>query len=431
MNFFDKIEVFLAGPMSKLANQSHMKAIRDGMASVIPLTIIGSLFLIIAFPPVPQSWKESVEFFKWISQNTNTILLPFRLTMGLLTIFAIYNTGYNLAKYYKLDGVSGGTLSLVGFFLTILPKVAQTIGDNPEKLGFVLPMKYLGAQGLFGGFIVAIFSVEMLKFFMKNNLVIKMPEGVPEAISKSFLALFPTLAVVFIISTITIFFKIDVHGIVYKIFQPLGVFLNGPFGAVLVVFFICLLWSAGLHGDSIIGPLVRPLWLELLDQNARAMADGAKILPNIAPEPFYHWFIWIGGSGCTIGLVFLMLFKAKSSHLKAIGKTALIPSIFNINEPVIFGAPIMLNPYLVIPFILGPITITITTYIAMYMNWVSRPAILVPWTFPAPIGAFLSTNGDIRALLLCVFNIILIALIFFPFFDAYDKKLLKEELGEI
>lgn len=430
MKIFESIEKFLGGPLAKLATNRYITALRDGMVSTIPLTIVGSLFLIIAFPPVPQSWKESMEFFKWINLNVGSILLPFRLSMGLIGVFAIYNTGYSLGKIYKLDGVSCGTLSLLGYFLTIIPKMATTVGANPESLGFVIPMQYLGAQGLFTGFIISFYAVEVLRFFKERGIEIKMPEGVPESVAKSFSALFPTIFLVVTVSIVTIFLKIDLHALVYSLFKPLSVFFNGPLGTVLIVFLICLLWSAGLHGVSVIGSLARPIWLELLDQNSKALAEGAKILPNIAPEPFYQWFIWIGGSGATLGLVFLMVFKSKSSHLKALGKTAFLPGIFNINEPIIFGMPVMLNPYMIIPFILGPIIVAITSYVAMAMNLVARPSILAPWTFPAPIGAFLSTNGDWRAIVLVFINIFLTTIVYYPFFKAYDKKLLGEEIME-
>ena len=144
----------------------------------------------------------------------------------------------------------------------------------------------------------------------------------------------------------------------------------------------------------------------LLEQNATALANG-KAIPHIAAEPLYQWFIWIGGSGTTIGLALLMLFKAKSSYGKALGKAVILPAIFNINEPIIFGAPIMLNPTLLPPFIIVPIVNASITYFAMSMHWVNRVTSTPPWTLPSPIGAFLATNGDFRAVIL---NIILIVI---------------------
>lgn len=426
--FFKFIESKFMEPMTKLANQKHIKAIRDGMVSTIPLTIVGSFFLIIAFPPVPQAWKETVPMFIWIQAHIGDILLPFRLTMGMVAVYAVYNIGHSLAKSYNLDGVSGGTLSLVGFMLSIIPQMAQTTGENPTGLGWVLPMGNLGGAGLFAGMLVAIYSVEVLRFFKQKGFVIKMPDGVPESVTRSFEALFPTVAVVLSISLLTIFLKFDLHKFFYGVFNPLKDIVNSPFGTVALVLGITMLWSCGIHGVSVIGAVARPIWLELLNQNADALATGAKVLPNIAPEPFYQWFVWIGGSGGTLGLVLLFM-TSKSQHLKNLGRASIVPGLFNINEPIIFGAPVMLNPFLVIPFILGPVVTTIISYTAMSMNIVGRPVILAPWTFPAPIGAFLSTNGSLGAVVLCLANIVIATLIYFPFFKAYEKKLLNEEGG--
>ncbi len=162
----------------------------------------------------------------------------------------------------------------------------------------------------------------------------------------------------------------------------------------------------------------------MLDANVAAQAAGQPV-PNIAPEPFFQWFVWIGGSGATIGLVLLML-VSKSRYLKDIGKACLIPGICNINEPVIFGAPIMLNPLLIIPFILGPVVCGIISYFAMVLNLVAKPVVLAPWTLPAPIGAYLATGGDWRAIILVLINIAIVTVIYFPFFKAYEKKLIKE-----
>ncbi len=426
--FFKFIEQTLMGPMTKLSQQKHIKAIRDGMVSTIPLTIVGSFFLIIAFPPVPSAWKETVPLFQWIQANIGNILLPFRLTMGIIALYAVYNIGYSLSRSYKLDGVSGGTLSLMAFMLTHIPQVAQTVGDNPESLGWALPIGNLGGAGLFAGMIVAIYAVEVFRFFKEKGWTIKMPEGVPPSVARSFESLFPTIAIVVTVSIVTIFLGIDVHKFFYGIFAPIKNLVNSPGGTILLVMLITFLWSCGIHGVSVIGAIARPIWLELLNENANALAAGVEVLPNIAPEPFYQWFIWIGGSGATLSLVLLMVFS-KSSHLKNLGRASFLPGLFNINEPVIFGAPIMLNPFLVIPFILTPVVTTIVSYSAMVMNLVGRPAILAPWTFPAPIGAYLSTNGSLTAILLVLINIAIGTIIYYPFFKAYEKKLLSEENG--
>lgn len=425
--FYAIIENVFMKPMTKLAEQRHLKAVRDGMVSTIPLTIVGSFFLIIAFPPVPQAWKESMSLFIWIQKNIHQILIPFRVTMGLIAIYATYNIGYSLSKSYKLDGVSGGTLSLLAYFLTLVP-VLPTNAEG-AVLPYALPMGRLGGAGLFVGILVAILAVEILRFFKEKGITIKMPEGVPDSVARSFEALFPTVAIVILVWTLTVVFKFDIHNIFNTLFTPLKGLVDTPVGAVILVMLITMLWTAGIHGVSVIGAMARPIWLEMLTANADAMQAGEKVLPYITPEPFFQWFIWIGGSGGTLALVALLLFT-RSKYLKDLGRATIVPAIFNINEPIIFGLPIMLNPFFTIPFILGPVLATIVSYAVMAMELVSRPAILAPWTFPAPIGAYLATGGDWRAIVLSTFNIVLMGAVYYPFLKAYDKKMAEQEKEE-
>jgi len=426
--FYAFIENVFMKPMTKMAEQRHLKAVRDGMVSTIPLTIVGSFFLIIAFPPVPQGWKESMALFIWIQNNIGDILIPFRLSMGMVAVYATYNIGHSLAKGYKLDGVSGGTLSLLAFFMSMIPSVAT--GSDGASLGYVVPVSKLGGAGLFVGILTAFIAVETMKLFRDRGITIKMPEGVPESVARSFEALFPTVAVVILMWIVVVFLKFDIHNLFNAVFSPLTGLVDTPVGAVVLVLLITMLWTAGIHGVSVIGAMARPIWLEMLTANADAMQAGAENLPYITPEPFFQWFIWIGGSGGTLGLVIAMLF-ARSKYLKDLGRASILPAVFNINEPIIFGLPIMLNPFFTIPFILGPVLTTIITYTVMSMNLVAKPVILAPWTFPAPIGAYLTTGGDIKAVLLCLFNIAFMGAIYYPFLKAYDKKMAAQEEEEI
>lgn len=298
-----------------------------------------------------------------------------------------------------------------------------------EDLGYVMQMSNLGSAGLFVGIIVAIFAVEVYRFTTKTGFRIKMPDAVPESVARSFEALTPAAIIIFTLTIITYWLKIDLHHIVGLIVTPFLKLSDSWFSVVVIVFLITFFWSFGIHGDSIIGSVVRPLWLMLLEQNATALANG-KAIPHIAAEPLYQWFIWIGGSGTTIGLALLMLFKAKSSYGKALGKAVILPAIFNINEPIIFGAPIMLNPTLLPPFIIVPIVNASITYFAMSVHWVNRVTSTPPWTLPSPIGAFLATNGDFRAVILNIILIVISIVIYYPFFTAYEKKLLVEEKAE-
>ena len=435
----------LSMQMAKLSEQRHLRAIRDGIIATLPLIIVGSIFLIVAFPPFPVDWGISL----WAKKNIAQILLPYRMTMFIMALYAVMGIGNSLAKSYKLDGITGAILATSGFLLTIVPSVVkeilvvtqvidgkevQIIAEKgtegatvlQEAAGFVMPMTNLGSAGLFVGIIIAIFAVEVYRFTTTTGFRIKMPDSVPASVARSFEALTPTLIVVLVVATVTYWLHINLHGIMKIIIEPLVKATDSWFSVIIIVFLITFFWSFGIHGVSIVGSLVRPLWLTLLDQNTAALADG-KVIPHIAAEPFYQWFIWIGGSGATIGLAILLATVSKSSYGKTLGRTSIVSSIFNINEPIIFGAPIVLNPILIPPFIIVPVVNSSIAYLCTSMGLVNKVTSTPPWTLPGPIGAFLATNGDYRAAILNIVLIISSAVIYYPFFKAYDKKLLEDE----
>ena len=184
----------------------------------------------------------------------------------------------------------------------------------------------------------------------------------------------------------------------------------------------------GIHGPAILGPIIRPIWDATIAENMDAFTAGASAhaLPNIFTEQFLQWFLWIGGSGMTLPLVFLFLIS-KSRFLKDLGKLSLLPGIFNINEPVIFGAPIVMNPILAIPFIIVPIICTIISYILTRVGMIPMMMAKLPFTVPAPIGALISTNWSVMACILVFVNFFIGLVIYYPFFKMYEKQLLEQE----
>lgn len=416
--FTNFLEQKISNPMARLAEQRHLLAIRDGVISALPFIIVGSFFLIIAFPPVPESWA----FHKWATEHVAEILIPYRMTMFIMSLYVAFGIGYNLARSYKVDPLSGGQIAVASLLLTITPSVV-------EELGFVLPMQFLGGQGLFVTIIVSIISVEIFRFCKQKNITIKLPEQVPASVGRSFEALIPVAIVILLMTLITVVMGINLHLLVQKITSPLVTAGDSLFGVLVPVFLITFFWAFGIHGVSVVGSVARPLWEVYLTKNAEAVADGAEKLPHVAPEPLYQWFIWIGGSGATLGLVIVMLIFAKSKYMKNLGRTAITPSIFNINEPVIFGVPIVLNPILIIPFIITPLITAVISYFATSLGFVTPTYVKAPWTLPAPIGAYLATGGDWRAIILVLINITISVFMYLPFFRIYDKKMLAMEEG--
>lgn len=440
---FDKFTQFLdeklSTPMAKLAEQRHLRAVRDGIIATLPLIIVSSMFLVVAFShnAMPETWALK----EIIASNAGKILLPYRMAMFIMTLYAVFGIGYSLARSYKLDGLTGGILAELAFMLTIIPKSVGAVPPGLLELaagtefagylgtvatGWLMPMGNLGSGGMFIGILVAFFSVEVYRFTQKSGFKVSMPDSVPASVARSFEALTPTLIVLLSVSIVTMWLQIDVHGFINNLMKPLITATDTLPSVLLLNFLNSFFWSFGIHGSSVVGSIVRPLWTILLDANGVAFAAG-EMIPHIAAEPFFQWFIYIGGSGMTIGLAILFAFNSKSAYGKALGKTAIIPSIFNINEPMIFGAPIVLNPILIIPFILAPTAGAIVAWFATSAGLVNRVTVLAPWTLPGPIGAFLATGGDWRAMVLNILLIVMSVIIYYPFFRMYDHKLLAEE----
>lgn len=415
------VEEKLVPPMAKIGTQRHLLAIRNGVVSTLSLILIGTFFMVFINLPFP-GWNE------FIAPYSATIVLPFRITMGLMAIYATFVMGSDLAKSYGLDSVTGGILSLGTFFMLQVPVNVLTPEEAP--LGWVLPMSSLGASGMFAGILSMIFAVEVYRFFKKRNITIKMPEQVPPAVARSFEALIPGAVILTTTWLIRSVAGFDVNAALLSLFEPLTNILgNNLLGVLLPMFLIHLLWSFGIHGMSIVGAVVRPMWLIMLDENAKALVDGtaATKLPYIAPEQFYQWTVTIGGAGATIVVSVLFLFFCKSKFLKEVGRFSIIPGIFNINEPMIFGAPMMLNPYMFIPFNLVPLVLTIVSYFAVKLEMVNGFTVLPTWTLPAPIGGYLSAGNDWRVVVLIVINTLIAFIIYYPFVKAYDKKMLSDE----
>lgn len=422
--FLKWIETRLMPPMTKIGMQRHMFAIRNGVISTLSLILIGSFIMVFANFPIPA-------VAEWLAPHTANLTIPFRITMGLMAIYASFAMGDSLAKSYDLDGVTGGVLSLAAFLTLTIPLNVDTVLTEAGEaaIGWVLPMQYLGGAGMFSAILTMIFAVEIYRFFIKREITIKMPDGVPPAVGRSFGALLPGGFIIVFLWIIRVMLNFDINAFIMSIFNPIADLMgNNMFGALLPMIFIHLLWTAGVHGMNIIGSIVRPMWLMMLDANMAAMADGTPLtqLPYVAPEQFYQWFVTMGGAGVTLVLVFL-LFTCRAKYLREMAKLTFVPGLFNINEPLIFGMPLMMNPVFTIPFVLNPIILTIISYSAVRLGLVNGFVANVPWTLPAPIGAYMATGNDWRAIILVLVNLIIAGLIYYPFVKMYDKQMLEEE----
>lgn len=413
---------------NKMGNQRHMVAIRKGIIATMPLTIVGSFFTILLNIPV-ESIAAVIEPYREVLD------VPFRYTVGILALYATFGIASSLARSYKLDSLTAGILATMAFLVTAAPplRVMESV-EGVIDAGRYMNIANLGSGSLFGSIVTAIVSVEIYRFFIVKNITIKMPDGVPPEVSNSFIALIPGAAILILFWVIRHMLGFDLNGFLSNLLMPLKGILagNSLFGGLLTVFLICFFWVLGIHGPAIMGPVIRPFWDMSIAENMEAFqaSGNAHNLPNIFTEQFLQWFIWIGGAGTTLALVVLFLFS-KSKYLKKLGQLSILPGLFNINEPVIFGAPIVMNPILAIPFIGAPLITTTISYFATVSGLVPRMAARLGFAMPSPIAAWMSTDWSIMAAILVIFNFVLTLAIYYPFFKVFEKQQLQKEADEL
>lgn len=423
-SFFTWLENILTPIAEKVGGQRHLTAIRDGFICAMPFIIVGSFMLIFSFPPFPAD--TSFVLGKWWLATANKylyeIMTPYNMTMGMMAVFVSIGVAYNLAKSYKMDGLSCALLSVMSFFLI----------SAPMKDG-MLPSAYLGGTGVFTAVILAIFVTELMRWLKVNNIGIPLPESVPQNIRQSFNLLIPAALIIVTVYLFNLFlvssFSVVLPQAIMNIFKPLVVASNTLPALLFAVLLAQLLWFCGIHGATIVGGIMSPFYLINLSANQAALETGLP-LPNIIAGDFWTYFITCGGSGATFGLVLLYL-RSKSSHLRAIGKLSFIPGIFNVNEPVLFGSPVVMNPLLFIPFLLVPLMNATIGYTLLATDWLGRIVTMVPWTVPAPVGFAWAAGWKLNNSLIIFLLLAIDLIVYYPFFKMYERQLLQREVEDL
>ncbi|HAS3577711.1 TPA: PTS sugar transporter subunit IIC [Vibrio cholerae] len=414
------VEKHIAPIAEKVGNQPHVRAMRDGFIVAMPFIIVGSFILIFAFPPFAED-TTNVFGRVWLNFATthfDIIMMPFNMSMGIMTIFVSLGVAYSLAKAYKMDGITSAVLSLMSFLLVAAPAKEDS-----------LSMAHMGGTGIFTAVMCAFFAVELYRFMKKHNITIRMPEQVPPAIARSFEVLLPVLAIFLTLYPLSLFVQAEygmlIPDAVMAMFKPL-ISASNTLPAIIGALLVCqLLWFAGIHGAAIVVGLLSPIFLTNISANIDAFVTGQPI-PNIFTQPFWDFYIFIGGSGATLALVILMSFS-RSAHLKSIGRMSAVPGFFQINEPVIFGSPVVMNPILFLPFVFAPVINATIAYFAIQLGFVGMGVATTPWTTPAIIGASWGSGWTFTPVLLVVGLLILDLLIYLPFFKMFEKQVLEQE----
>lgn len=398
VNFMEKHFIPIA---SKIGSERHLVAIRDAFMVTMPLMILGALAVMINNLPIPGFQSFMNKLFggpAWQGFGASV----WNGTFGILSVLVAFLVAYNLAKDYGKDPIATGTVSLACFF---------TLGAA---------LSGMGSTGLFVALIVGIVVAEIFtRLEGSKHLVIKMPDGVPPAVAKAFASLLPaiiTISIFGLIAAVIASFGVeDMFAAFYEVVQKPFMGMANSYGSALIIAVISpLLWFFGLHGANMIDPFMQTINAPAIAANMKAVAAG-QAAPYIVNKPFMDSFVNMGGTGVTIALVIaIFIVGRKNKPYMVVNKLAAAPGVFNINEPMLFGLPIVLNPLMFIPFIVAPMVCVTIAYFATSLGWVPAATVMPPWVTPPIIGGILATKS-IAGGILCVVNIIVATLIYIPF----------------
>ncbi|WP_203624857.1 PTS sugar transporter subunit IIC [Lacticaseibacillus sp. 866-1] len=418
ITFVEKLQNVLNPISAKFASNKYLASLR-GVMSVIPIMIIGSVFSLLKALPI----NAYLNFLK-ISHLDNVLNIGYEMTMGCLALYVTIAVARELAHQLKQDAFVSGLFSVM-VFLFFTPLLAQKGGT------FTISMDYLGTAGMLSAMIIALVTTRFYAFLMDKHLQIKMPDSVPPMVKMSFAALIPAIIIAACAALLTYLMQLTPYGNVnvalYKILQtPLQGFTGNYWSFLVLTILSSLFWFCGVHGGSVVNSVMMPTLIALSTANLDAVQSGhsAHNIINLA----FMIFSSIGGDGCTLGLVFIMFFFAKSKQYRALSKALLPVGLFNINEPSIFGVPIALNPIMFIPFVLTPAVDVTIAYLATKFGLLSVTAgYMLPQEMPYIIKLFIQCgwSGIVWGLILLFVS----ALIYFPFFKVLDNQALTQEHG--
>ena len=409
----------------KISNNPYLRAIRDGFISLIPVILFSSFFLLAAYVPNAFGfhWDTSIETILMKAYNGSMGILG--LLMAATVTKSLTETFNNkLPKTNQINPTSTMIAAFIGFVI---------IGVDTIEGGF--SSDFMGTKGLLTAFVVGFIVPNIYRFCVKNNITVKMPEEVPGNISQTFKDLIPiTLATVFFWLFDLGFRHLAGTGFSEKIielFQPIFSAADGYLGLALIFGAMAFFWFVGIHGPSIVEPAVAAIYITNVEANLQLYQSGEHA-PRILSQGIQYFVATLGGTGATLILTFMFAFLAKSKQMKTIGRASAIPVLFGVNEPILFGAPVVLNPIFFIPFVTAPI---LNVWIfKFFVDTLGMDGFIynLPWTTPGPIGLILGTGFAGLAVLLVILLLIVDFLIYFPFFKAYDNELVaKETLEEV
>lgn len=425
-NYIEKLEEM----GMKVASLLYMTVLKDSLAMVMPIIIVGSIGSL--FSNVVCSTTNGLARFagfEWLNQFSSIFSVINYAGMNMLAVYLALAIGYNLAQKRGQAELIGALVAFLSFVILIPTSTVVTAAESQETVivSNILLSKYTSSQGMFLAILVSFSSVEIFsKLSSVKALQIKMPESVPTGISRSFSVLVPLTITAIIYGILgwsfTKIVGINIPDAIYNILQaPMVGIMQHPAGVIVLVFICQLFWMIGIHGSSMIEIVRNTIGLAAIAENLAAYEAG-NALPNIFTYTFWNTYCTIGGCGCTIALIAAILLFGKKEEHRAIAKMSLIPGIFGINEPMIFGLPIVFDPILGIPFILAPMASAAIGYIAIATGFAGAGIVTVPFTVPPIINAYLTTAGSMGAVIAQIVGIIVAFLIYIPFVKIANQR---------
>lgn len=410
---------------AKIGSEKHLVAIRDSFIAMMPITMAGS-FAVLFNVLFRDIWAENLinqpqipQLFSWL------IMINGNVWWGTIAIFALIfaiSFGYHLSKAYQVNALVGAFVSAASFIVVTPQGIPDTWGN--------IPYDYLSAKGLFTALIIGGLATAIYIFLTKKNIVIKMPESVPPAVANAFAGIIPVTVAIYVCSILAYLVSANasllgasaIGDLITRYIQTpfLGLAEGLPL-VLLTTIFVSLFWFFGLHGPNVLGPVIDGMYGTMLVENQTAYAAG-QVLPYLWTKASFDSFVWIGGSGGTLALIIAILVLSKKRDEKQIAQLSLPMGIFNINEPIIFGIPIVLNPIYFIPFLIISPILAIIAYSATVLNIIPPTFIQIPWVTPPVIGAFLATGGNLMAALVALINLIIAIMIWAIFVKIANRK---------
>ncbi|MBY5006657.1 lactose-specific PTS transporter subunit EIIC [Streptococcus suis] len=404
----------------KISRNPYLRAIRDGFIAAMPVILFSSIFLLVAFVP-------NIFGFTWSDEAVAAIMKPYGYTMGIVAVLVAGTTAKSLTDAFNRQLPKTNQINFISTMIASISGFLLLASDGIEG-GFA--NGYMGTKGLLTAFLAAFITVNIYKVCVKNNVTIRMPDEVPPNVSQAFKDVIPYALSIFVLYGIDLvtrqFLGTNVAEAILKLFEPLFTAADGYVGITIIFGAYALFWFVGIHGPSIVEPAIAAITYANIETNFQLLQAGQHA-DKILTSGTQMFIVTMGGTGATLVVPFMFMWLTKSKRNKAIGRASVVPTFFGVNEPILFGAPLVLNPVFFVPFILAPIAnVWIFKFFVdtLKMNSFS---VNLPWTTPGPLGIVMGTNFAPLAFALAILLVVVDVLIYYPFLKVYDEQILAEE----